>query len=75
MHKDQVECPNYDHDDEICKMCLIKVLKEATTKYGYINVNCNYNNGSPNTVRKTNQNRDDAQTYVTGIPDYRDITY
>lgn len=41
---DMSKCPNFDIDDFICHDCLIQNLEEATTKYGYININCNYNN-------------------------------
>lgn len=38
------KCPNFDIDDFICQDCAIQNLEEATTKYGYININCNYTN-------------------------------
>ena len=41
---DMPKCPNFDIDDIVCHDCLIQNLEEATTKYGYININCNYNN-------------------------------
>lgn len=49
------QCPNFDIDDFICQDCLIQNLEEATTKYGYININCNYTSGFVYTPWETAQ--------------------